>query len=77
MPTINDADGHINDYFFGDEIARYMPEGNQFSQLFPVFDHLSFPLPDEEPRAQVRRRQHEDRAGPRGVLQFIEETGIA
>ncbi|MDE0342929.1 MAG: hypothetical protein OXK82_07170, partial [Deltaproteobacteria bacterium] len=42
MPTINDADGHVNDYFFGEEIARYMPEGNQFSQLFPVFDHLHF-----------------------------------
>jgi hypothetical protein len=36
MTRIIDADGHINDYAYGDEIARYMPKGNQSSVVFPV-----------------------------------------
>ncbi len=39
---IIDADGHINDHTEGDEIAKYMPKGNQLSRLFPEFDHLHF-----------------------------------
>jgi predicted TIM-barrel fold metal-dependent hydrolase len=35
-----DADGHINDYAGGEEIARYMPKGNQTTAIFPVLDHL-------------------------------------
>ena len=32
---IIDADGHINDHAEGDEIAKYMPKGNQMTRLFP------------------------------------------
>jgi predicted TIM-barrel fold metal-dependent hydrolase len=39
---IIDADGHINDHACGDEIAEYMPKGNQMAKLFPEFDHLHF-----------------------------------
>ena len=39
---IIDADGHINDHACGDEIAAYMPKGNQMAKLFPEFDHLHF-----------------------------------
>jgi hypothetical protein len=37
-----DADGHINDHACGEEIAAYMPKGNQMAKLFPEFDHLHF-----------------------------------
>ncbi|HEX2229913.1 MAG TPA: amidohydrolase family protein [Candidatus Binatia bacterium] len=39
---IIDADGHINDHACGEEIANYMPGGNQMAKLFPEFDHLHF-----------------------------------
>jgi hypothetical protein len=39
---IIDADGHINDHACGDDIAGYMPKGNQMAKLFPEFDHLHF-----------------------------------
>lgn len=39
---ISDADGHVNDHACGDEIAAYMPKGNQMAKLFPEFDHLHF-----------------------------------
>jgi hypothetical protein len=31
---IIDADGHINDHACGEEIAKYMPKGNQMARLF-------------------------------------------
>ena len=31
---IIDADGHINDHACGDEIATYMPKGNQMASSF-------------------------------------------
>lgn len=40
--NIIDADGHINDHACGEEIAAYMPKGNQLAKLFPEFDHLHF-----------------------------------
>ena len=39
---IIDADGHINDHACGEEIATYMPKGNQMAKLFPELDHLHF-----------------------------------
>ncbi len=39
---IVDADGHINDHACGEEIARYMPEGNRMAKLFPEFNHRHF-----------------------------------
>ena len=77
MPTINDADGHINDYFFGDEIARYMPAGNQFSQLFPVFDHLHFRYLMKNRVPKYVGGSMKTAPGPEEWLAFIDETGIA
>ena len=37
---IIDADGHVNERPFLDEIMSYMPKGNQKGPLFPPFDHL-------------------------------------
>ena len=37
---IIDADGHVNDYAGGEEIAKFMPEGNRSAVIFPVLDHL-------------------------------------
>ena len=39
---IIDADGHIVEGGHSDEMAKYMPKGNQRSALFPVLDHLHF-----------------------------------
>ena len=55
---IIDADGHINDHACGDEIAKYMPKGNQMAKLFPEFDHLHFRyLKAEPPRHRQSRRR--------------------
>ena len=48
---IIDADGHINDHICGEEIAKYMPKGNQMAKLFPEFDHLHFRYLKENRRA--------------------------
>jgi predicted TIM-barrel fold metal-dependent hydrolase len=48
---IIDADGHINDHACGDEIAAYMPQGNQMAKLFPEFDHLHFRYLKQDRRA--------------------------
>ena len=77
MPTINDADGHVNDYFFGDEIAKYMPKGNQFSQMFPVFDHLHFRYLMKNRAPKHVGGSMTTAPGPKEWLEFIEETGIA
>ena len=77
MPTINDADGHVNDYFFGDEIARYMPKGNQFSQMFPVFDHLHFRYLMKNRVPKYVGGSMKTAPGAEEWLEFIEETGIA
>jgi len=37
-----DAGGHINDHVCGEELARYMPKGNQRAKFFPELDHLHF-----------------------------------
>lgn len=37
---IIDADGHVNDRLCMDEVARYMPKGNQCAPVFPELDHL-------------------------------------
>lgn len=41
---IIDADGQINDHACGEEIAKYMPKGNQMARFLPEFDHLHFPF---------------------------------
>jgi predicted TIM-barrel fold metal-dependent hydrolase len=67
---IIDADGHINDHICGDEIAEYMPKGNQMAKLFPEFDHLHFRYLKENRRATG----NPDAAA---WTEFLEKTGIS
>ena len=67
---IIDADGHINDHACGDEIARYMPAGNQMARLFPELDHLHF-------RYLKQNRRNTGNPTPDDWLQFLDKTGIS
>ena len=67
---IIDADGHINDHACGDEIARYMPKGNQMARLFPELDHLHF-------RYLKQNRRDTGNPTPDDWLQFLDKTGIS
>ena len=67
---IIDADGHINDHACGDEIARYMPKGNQMAKLFPEFDHLHF-------RYLKQNRRATGNPTPRTGTEFLDKTGIS
>src|SRR5947199_8182628 len=66
---IIDADGHINDHACGEEIAQYMPKGNQMAQLFPEFDHLHF-------RYLKQNRRATGNPSPDDWNQFLDKTGI-
>jgi predicted TIM-barrel fold metal-dependent hydrolase len=66
---IIDADGHINDYAGGEEIAKFMPKGNQSPAVFPVLDHLHF---------QYLRKNRDGMRNP-GAKEwegFLEKSGI-
>src|SRR5215510_827429 len=67
---IIDADGHINDHACGDEIARYMPKGNQMSRLFPELDHLHF-------RYLKQNRRNTGNPTPEDWTNFLDQTGIS
>ena len=67
---IIDADGHINDLACGDEIAAYMPKGNQMSRLFPEFDHLHF-------RYFNQNRRNTGNPAPDDWIKFLDKTGIS
>ncbi len=67
---IIDADGHINDHACGEEIAEYMPKGNQMAKLFPEFDHLHF-------RYLKQNRRATGNPSPEDWNQFLEKTGIS
>ncbi len=69
MTRIIDADGHINDYAYGDEIAKYMPKGNQSSVIFPVLDHLHY-------QYLRKNRDGMGNPGPKEWLEFMDGTGI-
>lgn len=66
---IIDADGHVNDHACGDEIARYMPKGNQMAKLFPEFDHLHF-------RYLKQNRRETGNPSPENWTAFLDQTGI-
>jgi len=68
--TIVDADGHVNDHACGEEIAAYMPKGNQLATLFPEFDHLHFRYLKQNRRATGNPSSDDWNA-------FLDETGIA
>ena len=67
---IIDADGHINDHVNGEEIARYMPAGNQMAQMFPELDHLHFRY-----LKQNRRSTGNPTAGD--WIEFLDKTEIS
>jgi predicted TIM-barrel fold metal-dependent hydrolase len=69
---IIDADGHVNDSAGQEEIAKYMPEGNRSSQIFPVLDHLHFHYLRPE-----GRRSGLENPGPDEWIRFLDETGIS
>ena len=64
-----DADGHVNDYAAGEEISKYMPEGNRSSVIFPVLDHLHW---------QYLRKYRDGigNPGPKEWDTFLEQSGI-
>ena len=66
---IIDADGHVNDHACGDEIAAYMPKGNQMAKLFPEFDHLHF-------RYLKQNRRTTGNPSPDDWNRFLDNTGI-
>jgi len=67
---IIDADGHINDHACGEEIARYMPKGNQLSRPFPELDHLHF-------RYLKQNRRNTGNPTPEDWTDFLDKTGIS
>jgi uncharacterized protein len=67
---IIDADGHINDHACGEEIAKYMPLGNQMANLFPEFDHLHF-------RYLKQNRRATGNPSPDDWNHFLDKTGIS
>jgi len=67
---IIDADGHINDHACGEEIARYMPHGNQMAKLFPEFDHLHF-------RYLKQNRRATENPTVQDWNDFLDKTGIS
>lgn len=66
---IIDADGHIMDNAYMDEIAKYMPKGNQTPRIFPALDHF---------HVYVLRSGRSEFGNPdaRGWVDFMDETGI-
>ena len=66
---IIDADGHVNDHVYGEEIAGYMPKGNQMSRPFPELDHLHF-------RYLKQNRRATGNPSPDDWLRFLDKTGI-
>ena len=67
---IIDADGHINDHVYGEEIAGYMPKGNQMSRPFPELDHLHF-------RYLKQNRHATGNPSPDDWMRFLDKTGIS
>src|SRR5258706_131364 len=69
---IIDADGHVNDIADQEAIAKFMPSGNRFLQIFPVLDHFHFHYlrPDGN-------RGGLENPGPQEWLRFLDETGIS
>ena len=66
---IIDADGHVNDRAYGEEIASYMPKGQQLAQVFPELDHLHF-------RFLKQNRRATGNPGPQEWIRFLDETEI-
>jgi len=68
---IIDADGHVSEQSWMDEIKHYMPGGNSNSNVFPRLDHLHqfFLRPGVPPEAGRR-------VGPDEWIEFLDDAGI-
>ena len=66
-----DADGHVNDRLRMEEVAKYMPKGNQFPPVFPELDHLHTYFLRKN-KAVIRTGN----PGPKEWIEFIDNTGI-
>jgi predicted TIM-barrel fold metal-dependent hydrolase len=72
---IIDADGHVNDRACADEIARYMPKGNQTTQIFPALDH--FHLTRMYCLMQNGEAPRTGNPDAKEWVDFLDKTGIA
>ena len=71
MTQVIDADGHVMEQSFVDELNGYMPKGSQGTRVFPPFDHLhQFYLRGESAPRQGRK------VGAPEWVDFLDETGI-
>lgn len=71
MMQIIDGDGHVNDRLRMEEVAKYMPKGNQFAPVFPELDHLH--------NYFLRKNKAVVRTGnptANDWLEFMDRTGI-
>ena len=66
---IIDADGHVNERPFIDELMKFMPRGGQNPPLFPPFDHLHNYYLKVDGRSSGRITSKE-------WLDFMDQTGI-
>ncbi|MBI2359620.1 MAG: amidohydrolase [Deltaproteobacteria bacterium] len=59
----------MNDYAGGEDLAKFMPQGNRTSAIFPALDHLHF---------QYLRRHSEPMGNPDAKAwdEFLEKSGI-
>jgi predicted TIM-barrel fold metal-dependent hydrolase len=69
---IIDADGHVNERADPEGLARYMPEGNRSSPVFPVLDHLHFNY-----LKASRNRGGVGNPDAGEWIEFLDKTGIA
>jgi len=67
---IIDADGHVNDRPYMDEIAKYMPRGNR-TEIFPAFDHIHFHYLEGG-----EKRSRTGNVGPKEWVNFLDDVGI-
>jgi hypothetical protein len=72
MPRVIDADGHVSEGSWSEEIGKFMPDGNRSGHLFPSLDHLhgTYLRPPEG------RGETAGRVGPKEWGEFLEDTGI-
>ena len=73
MPRVIDADGHVSEGSWTEEIGKHMPKGNRGGSLFPRLDHLhgNFLRPEEG-----RGTPETGRVGPAEWGEFLDEAGI-
>jgi uncharacterized protein len=72
---IIDADGHVFDTAYLEEIAKYMPKGSQSSNIFPAIDHLHHYYIGGSRGGGIRPAiQNPD---PQAWMRFMDDVGLA